>query len=290
MLGIILAIVAAFIQALGDIGKKKLTAIAPPALVNWIPVTFGVIAGGAFHLIYGFPLVNWETLAPVAMLAAALLILIEFRFVKAISSGDLSLVMPFTATIPIFSGLVAWGMSGEEPTRAALIGILVIVVGSWLMFANLRNWQSILEPFKQMIYQPAPRYALQFCFLNGFFINIMKMGGEQSSSLFFLWIVLIQEWIVLSIILAKQRVNPLAVVLSRPLLAIGTGIGWGLGIALVFVSISLTLVAYATAANRSHALFVVLLSYIILKEGDIKRRLVACSIMLIGVFIILFGR
>lgn len=290
MLGIILAIVAAFVQALGDIGKKKLTAIAPATLVNWIPVTFGVLMGAAYHLLIGIPEFSLNILAPTAILAAAFLILIEFRFVKAISSGDLSLVMPFTATIPIFSGLVAWFFSGEQPANSALIGILIIVVGSWLMFANLKSWRSVLEPFRQMIYQPAPRYALEFCFLNGFFINLMKYGGEQSSPLFFLWIVLALEWIMLCLLLVKQKVNPLTVIFARPLLALGTGVGWGLGIALVFVSISLTLVAYATAANRIHALFVVLLSYLILKEGEIKRRLFACSIMLIGVFIIILGR
>jgi drug/metabolite transporter (DMT)-like permease len=293
MLGIILSVLSALGFAFGDICKKKLSVDTDIFTISWIPSVFGLIIGAIYFYLIGIPqlgdISEVTQIVFLAVVSSISLILVEVWFLKSIRAGELSLVMPLTAFIPVFGGLLAWISTGEEPTFAALIGILILLIGSWLMFADASDWKHIFRPFTKMFSEPASRYMLEFCLLDAVFMNLMNHGGDRSSPSFFLWLTLIFQVVILSGILLIRRVNPVASVLARPLSSVGLGIGWSVGMMAILQSLTHTMVAYAMAANRVHTIFIVLLSRWILKEHDFQKRLLTSILMVVGVLILILG-
>lgn len=287
MSGILIAIFASFIQSIGDVGKKRLSQLYHPYLVNWIPLSIGVVLNLTIIGLTGIPTFDLINFLSCLLLAVILLVIVEIRFVKALTSGDLSLVMPFGSFIPIINTAYAWVLFGEEPSSLAFVGIIIIFLGSWVMFSDLSKSGGLLAPLKAVFTQPGPRHMLILALWNGLFVLFMKMGSLQSSAMFFFTMVIVGELCVFSFLLLKEKINPLIPFKENLVLCLQTGIFWTIGLTMFFYALSITLVAYASAAQRTHAIFVVLLSHFLLKEGEIKKRLLGCVIMVLGVILIL---
>jgi len=145
VIGILLAILAALVQSIGDIGKKRISQIYHPFLVNWIPISIGLILNFTYLFIVGFPEVNWPDFLSCLLLAVILLVIIEIRFVKALTSGDLSLVMPFGSFIPVINSLYAWVLLGEEPTfiadhRCWILGNVCGSITKWRTSSSVQSY------------------------------------------------------------------------------------------------------------------------------------------------------
>jgi len=289
MFGIILSVFSALLFAFGDVGKKILSKDIHPFQITWIPVNFGILIGLIYYGFNGIDHSNTLDILPWAVLSGLLLLVVELVFLKSISSGELSLIMPLTAFVPVFSGTIAWFFHAESPTYTALLGVSILLIGSWLMFADTSDWRNIFRPFARMFQDVAARYMLYFCAIDAVFVNVMNHGGDLSSAPYFLWLTLICESIFLSIILAKNKLNPLYPIKKYPAVTLGTGLAWSLGMLAVFESLTHTLIAYSMASNRVHTIFIVLLGYLIFKEQDFKKRILTSILMVIGVFILILG-
>jgi drug/metabolite transporter (DMT)-like permease len=287
MTGIALSIIAALLFAFGDVGKKKLSESIHPYVISWIPVTFGVILGSLYFSYYGFPAHDITPVVPYILIAGVLLVTIELVFIRSISIGELSLVLPIMSFIPILSGLFAWFLTGEAPSLLAFIGMLITVVASWLIFADTSDLKHVLRPFRRMFSEESPRLMLLFCLLNGIFVNVMNIGGDEITSMYFLWLVLIFEWLILNVLILLRGVDPISALAQKPALGLATGACWAGGMAFLFESLSRTLVSYSLAAFRTHTLFGILLGYLFFKERDLEKRISAAILMMVGITILL---
>jgi drug/metabolite transporter (DMT)-like permease len=189
--------------------------------------------------------------------------------------------------VPVVSGLVAWGIHSEEPSLGAVIGITIIVLASWLMFAESGDWKQVLQPFRRMLDDSSARYMLIFSVLNGVFVNLMNSGGDRSSGTYFLWLVLIGEWFVLTTLLALRGISPLPPLRANLSTALMTGTFWALGMVAFFESLSFTMVAYAMAAKCTHTIFIVILGYFIFREHEFRKRLGASLLLILGLCVLL---
>lgn len=287
MTGIALSIISALLFAFCDVGKKKLSESIHPYLISWIPVTFGVLLGCVYFSYYGLPVNDISAVVPYILIAAVLLVTLELVFIRSISVGELSLVLPIMSFIPILSGLFAWFLTGEAPSALAFIGMLITVVASWLIFADTSDLRHVLRPFRRMFSEESSRLMLLFCLLNGIFVNVMNIGGDQITSIYFLWLVIIVEWLILNGLIMFRGVDPISALSQKPILGLATGACWAGGMALFFESLSRTLVSYSMAAFRTHTLFGILLGYLLFKERDLEKRISAAILMLVGITILL---
>jgi uncharacterized membrane protein len=64
-------------------------------------------------------------------------------YVKAIKLSPLSLTIPFLAVSPVFIILIAFILLGEFPDRSGLLGILLIVIGAYLL--NIKTTKEDLS-------------------------------------------------------------------------------------------------------------------------------------------------
>ncbi len=209
-------------------------------------------------------------------------------YLKAIKLSDLSLVSPLATFTPLFLLITSPLIIGEFPTLFGLIGILLIVFGSYIL--NLKEKKNgILAPFKALVNNKGARLMLLVAFIWSITSNFDKIGLQNSSPIFYG--VAVNIFITIGItpfVFLKSRKNIKQIPKNLKSL-IPVGIFHGLMITFHMIAISMTLVAYLISIKRTSAVISVLFGSLIFKEKGLKERILGAIIMIIGVlFITLF--
>ncbi len=209
-------------------------------------------------------------------------------YMRAIQASDLSLVMPMITFTPLFLLLTSPIIVGEFPTPMGLIGVIFIVAGAYLLNFDQVN-KGILEPFKALLREQGPRLMLMVAFLWSISSNFDKIGMEASSPIYYSGALIGFLVIGLSPVVWLRSNRPIQKTRKYfwPLLFLGMSSG----LVLVFqmLAIQLTLVAYVIAIKRMGAALSVIWGAIFFKEENLKARLPAVMIMLLGVAFITLG-
>lgn len=228
---------------------------------------------------------GWTELAVV--LGSALLHLAYFLSLqRGYRAGDLSLVYPLArGTGPLFSVLVAVLVFGERPTPPASAGALLVVLSVFIFAGG----GAVLRSGG-----PARR-ALRFGLVTGGFIAAYTLFDKVAVStllfppLVFNWLgnagravlltpLALKRWPEVQLEWHQHRLEVLAVALLSPLAYI-----------LVLSALVFTPVSYVAPAREVSILFGTLLGARFLAEGDVRQRLTAAAVMLLGVALLAFG-
>ena len=223
---------------------------------------------------------------PALLVGGTLNVAATVLFLKALKYSDLSLSIPMVTFTPVFLLLTSPLILGEFPGPAGVIGIVLIVLGSYLL--NIRTvrggWS---RPIVALFREKGPRTMLLVAFIWSVTSNIDKIGISNSSIVF---------WIV--------AVNLYSALVLTPVLRKGGGGLWRKGrwgiMALVGVlaslrsifqmaALSMALVSYVISIKRTSVVFTILLGFLLFREKGISERLLGALIMLGGVFLILLS-
>lgn len=280
MLGIYLAIFGAVILVFADTQKKQFGEKYSNEVIIWNTVFIGAMAGflacycfemGVSH----FPSLWWIPLT------AALLIVGEIAFIRAIVTGDFSEVAPIRATAPVFSVLFALVAFGEFPTTFALVGIALVIAGVWMLSPRNRDGHRLLSP--------GVRYMIAAQFFGVLMALTIKAASIGVSPLFCFSCAMLGELLYFSGKLIKERETPLVLYRDSPLRTVSMGLLWGVGIVLVSIAPSYTLAAYAYASSQIYMPVAFAVSVLVLKEGHASHRLLPMLVILGGVLLVIFG-
>src|SRR3989338_7015254 len=120
----------------------------------------------------------WSVLA----IQSFIIVIASIFYFKAIEASDLSVTIPMLTFTPLFLLVTSPLMLGEFPNPAGLWGILLIVIGSYVLnIAELHK--GYLAPFKALVKEKGPRYMLMVAILYSIGANIDKIGVRHSSPL-----------------------------------------------------------------------------------------------------------
>jgi uncharacterized membrane protein len=226
----------------------------------------------------------WPALLIGGSLDAAAVIL----FMKAIKSSDLSLTVPMITFTPLFLLITSPLIVGEFPTIIGFIGIILIVVGSYVL--NIKHLhKGLFAPFRALLKEKGPKLMLLVAFIWSISSNFDKVGVHNSSSLF--WVVAANAFtvlVMLPIMLIKSK-NSLAKVKSGYKALFPIGLLGALGSIFQMIAINLTLVAYVISIKRTSAIMSVLFGHFLFKEKGLKERLIGVILMVLGVVLIAFS-
>ena len=209
-------------------------------------------------------------------------------YMKAISEGEISVVMPMLSFTPVFLLVTSPLIVGEIPNGYGIAGVLLVVLGSYILHSEGKN--DFLAPIKSIITQKGTRLMLLVAFMFSFSSNFDKVAIQNSSvmqHIVFANIFLFSSFSIINLIKKNHKVfrddNPAA---RKNLLIIS------LFTASMFIfhlfAISMTLVVYVIALKRLSGLIAVILGKIFFNEGNIRNRLTGAAIMSAGVFLIVF--
>jgi uncharacterized membrane protein len=206
-------------------------------------------------------------------------------YMKAIKSSDLSITIPMVAFTPLFLLTTSPLILGEFPSIFGLIGVFLIVTGSYVLNIRERN-KGYMFPFRALLREKGPKLMLAVAFIWSITSNFDKIGILNSSPLF--WVIAVNTFVVLLLFpIMLHKSNRKAVQNAESLKALFP-IGFFSALTLIFqmTAISLTLVVYVISIKRISAVMSVVWGHLIFKEKGLKERLLGALIMIWGVLLI----
>jgi drug/metabolite transporter (DMT)-like permease len=286
MMWLVLSLIAAISSATADAMTKK----------HFSGLT--AYEMGSVRLAYTLPwlgiamlLIPWPSLDRLFFLAIAcglpLELLAFWCYMKAIKVSPLSLTLPFLAFTPICMILTGWIVLGETVTLPGIIGIILIVIGSYCL--NLSQAATgIWGPIKAVAKEPGSRLMLLVAFIYSITSTIGKLGVIHSSPSFFG----ITYFMSLSMLmfggLPLVPGAKMSRILTKPSVGLLIGAIYAIMIFSHMLAISMVQAAYMISIKRMSLLFGVLYGAFLFKEEKIAERMTGAFIMVCGVLIIGF--
>ncbi len=285
VLGEILAVGAAFFQSLNDVFAKKGTEKVNEYVLAWgtrflsLPLILPIL------FFTGMPLLAsgfWMT----AVVKALLGVVVTILYIRALKHSDISVTVPMTAFTPLFLLVTSPLMVGEFPSPTGLVGVVLLVAGAYLMEVDKRV-DGIAAPFRALLERQGPRLMLLVAVIWSVTSNLDKIGVTQSSPLF--WVVstnTLTALFLVPILLygAEKELDEL----PRYWKAIGAvGLFKALTMVTQMVALEFTLVAYVIALKRTSILMSVGWGHALFQDENIRQRLAAAALMVVGAVVIL---
>jgi len=285
-----LALLCAFSLASADALTKK--ALADYTAKELVLIRFGCTGLVLAPLVWAtppppLPLVFWGWLG----LLVPLEITAMWLYMRAIRDSPLALTLPYLAFTPVLTTLTGWLLLGEQVSGQGFGGILLVVVGAYLLNVQhargQRGWSVVLVPLQAIARERGSRLMLAVATLYSLTAVLGKVVLQYMPAPLFgpFYFVLLGGITVLAIALSEP--GTLRVIGRRP--------GWHVIIALLmggmvvthFLAVARVEVAYMIAVKRTSLLFGILYGALLFSESGLRRHLLAGGLMVAGVALIL---
>ena len=201
--------------------------------------------------------------------------------IKALQCGELSVLGPINSYKCLVGLLFGFMILGEVPSVKAILGVLLIICGSWFIFDTVKEGFSF-KLFKRK------DIILRFCalFLTGAEAAVKKIILISSpEECFILWCFSGFVFSLILVLLLKKKFQPL---FKKDLLSI-----FVIAVCLGLMQFSTNIVFEKLNVGLSLALFqlssivAIVFGYKIFKESQIVKKLIGAVIMIVGSCLIL---
>ena len=284
MLWIVLSLLTALFTSVADLFRKKAVEEADEYVIAWAFRFACLLFLVPVFLLTGIPVIGkdfWFAF----IVSIGTNVVTNIWYIKALKLSDLSLAVPMLNFTPVFLLLFSPLIVGELPGFFGIIGVLLIVLGSY--FLNISDKKiGFLEPFKQLLKDKGARLMLLIAFVWSISSAYDKVGIQNSTPIF--WVVSTSFFIAVFLFpvmlwKSKNRVQQIKENFKPIVLS-------GLAIAFVaifqMIAISLAFVVYVIAIKRTSSLISTFFGWFFFKEKNIKSRLFGAVIMFAGVLLI----
>ncbi len=207
---------------------------------------------------------------------------------RGLKREELSYIAPLAAFIPIFTLILAWIFLSEAPPAIGIIGILLVFLGVYvtnLTSKKIRWIDPIVHVFKNSGARFGIGVSFSFAASTVLIKSITNSGSKYSSVSIMLGISLV-SWALTSYVPILKLKKLKKALSSHRLLLFGASSSNMLGRFFGILAIAGTFSSYAISIRRLDIIFTVLLGWQILKETNIKNKLIGSALMTTGVAII----
>ncbi len=205
----------------------------------------------------------------------------------ALARTEVSLVGPVMTLTPGFAIVVEWLLTGALPGAVGLLGILLLVLGGYLLSLGVEG-ATPRRPFTRLVLDPGSLLATAAaaCFAAASVLG--RIGIQLSDPLSFSVLVAVVNPAILWVIFTLRDRQFHRQLLSRAALAewrmlLVLGVLFALMRVADQIALSLTLASYAMAVKRSAGAFSVLLGRWFFNERLVGIKLLGALVMLAGV-------
>jgi len=231
---------------------------------------------------------------PAILLALAATALVNgcafWAYGRALSRGQLSLVVPLLNLSPLVLLLSAWLMLGETPGLGGVVGTLLIVGGALRLGSTEEGSRGLWSA-------PGARWMLLVALLWGIGAGIDKLGVRASST--FGWVVglnlVVGVPLALSALVAGEGQGLARLPTDEPFwrgrkgLLLLFGVIGAVGMALQMEAVQRTAVIHVIAIKRMSTLFSAAAGGVFFGEPSLGLRLQAVALMLSGAVLVLLS-
>lgn len=286
-----LTLICAFTLASSDaLVKRYLSTHRTGELVI---IRFGLasILAAPFLLQHSWPDLNTDFWR-LAAFCIPLELIAVWLYIRALQSSPLSLTLPYLAFTPVFTVLTGYWFLGESISAVGFVGVALVVGGTWLL--NLQSeqlrqgWRGMLQPFLAIIREPGSRYMLIVAVIYSLTAVISKgMAQDADPHLMGLFYYTLVGWATL-IVFGRYLPGTLQVVRKQPIATLAVSLTMLIMVVTHFMAIVQVEAAYMIAVKRTSLLFGMVYGALWFAEEDLRRKLLAGSLMISGVFLIGF--
>lgn len=272
------ALITAFSLATADAISKKAMGRSDEYVIAWVREGYALP-----FLALAFFFIDIPSLDRTFYLSLLFMIPLEIvaiiLYVKAIKLSPLSLTVPFLAVSPVFIILIAFLILGEVPDRSGLLGIVLIVMGAYLL--NIKTTkEDLLGPLRAIRRERGSLLMIIVALIYSVTATLGKVAVQHSSPIFLGIFYPFLLTLILSLILWGKGLLP--EVRSRPKTFLAIGLFTAIMIFTHFKAISMTDVAYMISVKRASLLFSVIYGKILFSEENIRERLAGSMLMIAG--------
>lgn len=209
-------------------------------------------------------------------------------YLRSIKISPLSLTFPFFGLTPVFSIVFAHLILKERIPFLGCLGIAIFAIGIYLLNANTAS-QNLLEPIKRIYKEKGSLLMILAAFIYSITSTLGKKGVLLSTPVVFPAVYFPAFLAVYTIFIAFwSKKNKVAVKLDKKLifLLLFSAVTFMATVILHFKAISMIQAPYMIAVKRTSLLFSVLYGGIVLKEENMRFRLLGALVMLIGISVL----
>jgi uncharacterized membrane protein len=214
--------------------------------------------------------------------------------VAALQRTGLSIPGPINAYKSIVSLLLGIFLLGEIPTLSGVVGILLVLVGSYFFIdrapAN-RSQHTAAQLFKDRGVQFLPA-ALLFSATEAIFLKKALLLSSPLVTFIFWCILCALIALIFGVFLLRAGIkNDIGTFKQRTSTYLVRAVSTGLMQLSILYAFGIMQVTYSLALFQTSALLSVVIGYKFFREQDMLQRLVGASIIVVGtIFIVVFGK
>jgi drug/metabolite transporter (DMT)-like permease len=206
-------------------------------------------------------------------------------YFRAIQVTPISLCMPYISFTPVFLIVTGQVMLGEMPATEKLVGVLMIFLGSIAMHRTLFS-QGLLAPIKAVWQERGCFYMLLVGFINSITNPIDKKLVTMTDAFTQACAFGAGMAIFFTVLLLARKADAGTVIRSVPMWAALAGTLEAVALIFQLSSHNYIDVVITISLKRAGIILVVLLGWLVFKEKNIGDKIIASSVMLVGVLII----
>jgi drug/metabolite transporter (DMT)-like permease len=304
--GLLMATIASFSNVFGELLRKQIGirqsataasfayralatvfALATVAVVARLGISLTIVDGGPF---FGVPALHWPpvlTFAAYITLLCLILGYASWAHVRAFQVSAISTTAPLLSFTPVFTIFTGWIAFSEIPSWTKVIGILLIVGGTFAIHIDLVS-EGWLAPLRAVVSDAGSRYmlavALLFAIAGPIEKRIVLMSGPFTEAL---WYAFGTTLVFLAMSFAL-RVDPIKPFRQEPWIVFWLALSDIVVLISQYLAAAYMPVVVGIAIKRVGLLLIVLLGWMIYKERGLSRKLLGSSIMIVGALIIYF--
>jgi len=278
-----LSLIAAVSIAARDVSIKTYTELQPEeiAVLEMFWALPAIIAGCIMVETPPLDQIFWWAF----LVSIPINILAYILYLYAIKLSPISLSVPFLAFTPVFMILTGFFILGETITLWGGIGTGLILVGGYLLHFK-ENQMNILAPFSAFTREKGSWLMLLVAFIFSFAAVLGKKAILHSSPLFFSYYFFLVMNVLIVVGMGVSRKNDWRRIINNSHRGIWLGCLLMVHISFHALAISISTAVYMIAIKRSSILFSVFLSWLLLKENNIKYRGLGTLVMFAGILCI----
>lgn len=279
------ALFSAIVLASRRTYEKQLTKSFSNFTLGFIIQVFSLLPTLALFFFLPLP-ANWLTLSwsfwwPLLIIWIVLYPIQTYFTYRALREGELSHVTPVMAMLPVFNTATSFLMIGEKPSLHGLAGIVVMVIGTYLLMTDNSGKGYGQKYNRAVVYM----LAATVCVAIGSTLD--KISIAAATPVFYSFVNSLGATLIfLTLTFVYKQ--------SSELKQVKTMI-WPLTLLGIFQALSYTAAmqafefgptAYVLAVRSSSFLFAGLLGIFIMKEKITVAKMIAFALFLIGIFLL----
>lgn len=209
-----------------------------------------------------------------------------FLYLQAVKHSELSKVLPIQSLWPVFSLLPAWLTLGEIPTIISTIGILLTVLGVYVLGMKSNVLHHPLRPFRE---EQGSRYMLFAVMLVTLAGVLDKVAINASNAVYYSFASTVGAVVVLFATLCIYKINEFTE-LKKNIKNLGMiGTLQGSSYTSYLLALSTGPIAYVAALRSSNVLIGSLMGIVLLKEKITVYKVVSFALILVGGTLLALG-